>query len=66
MVTAGPMSAHSQDLIPLLKVLLADNVNKLQLDKEVDIKKIRIFYMTTSACLRSSPIPTSMKNVILK
>ncbi|KRT80343.1 amidase, partial [Oryctes borbonicus] len=66
MVTAGPMSAHSEDLIPLLKILLDDNVNKLRLDEEVNVKKIKIYYMTESSCLRASPIPSSMKKVILK
>lgn len=66
MVTAGPVSAHSEDLIPLLKVLLDDNVNRLRLHKEVEIKKVKIHYMLTYNCLKSSPIPTVMQEVVLK
>lgn len=66
MVTAGPVSAHSEDLMPLLKVLLDDNVNKLQLNKEVDIKKVKIYYMLAYNCFKSSPMPTVMQEVVLK
>lgn len=42
MVVAGPMARHSEDLIPLLKVLLNKNVDKLTLDKKVD--KVKVYY----------------------
>lgn len=35
MVTAGPMARHTEDLIPLLRLLLGQNVSKLKLDTEV-------------------------------
>lgn len=38
------MCRHAEDLLPLLKVIAGKNAEKLNLDKKVDIKKIRYFY----------------------
>ncbi|XP_071451340.1 fatty-acid amide hydrolase 2 [Hetaerina americana] len=45
MTTAGPMSTHSKDLIPILRVLVGDKVKLLNLDAEVDPMKLRYHYM---------------------
>ena len=43
----GPMCRHSEDLLPLLRVLLGDNQHLLQLDAEVHFTKCRFFYLLT-------------------
>ena len=35
MVTAGPMTRFAEDIIPILKILLGENVKKLHLDAKV-------------------------------
>lgn len=45
MVTIGPMARSASDLAPIVKVIAGDNVHKLSLDKPVDIKKVKVYYM---------------------
>jgi len=44
-LVTGPMSRFCADLIPMYRVLAAENVNKLKLDSKVELSKIRYFYM---------------------
>ncbi|KAK9506094.1 hypothetical protein O3M35_008092 [Rhynocoris fuscipes] len=41
----GPMARHAEDLPLLLKVLAGERAKGLNLDKEVDLKNINVFYM---------------------
>ena len=46
MHSIGPMCRYAEDLKPMLKVLAKDDqIERLQLDKPVDIKKTRVYYM---------------------
>lgn len=40
----GPMSRYATDLKPVLKVIAGKNAVKLNLDEEVDIKSIKVYY----------------------
>eukprot|EP00095_Tigriopus_kingsejongensis_P007418 maker-scaffold955_size76929-snap-gene-0.14 protein:Tk07418 transcript:maker-scaffold955_size76929-snap-gene-0.14-mRNA-1 annotation:"hypothetical protein BRAFLDRAFT_254371" len=45
-LATGPMCRYAQDLMPMFKVLTGPKkAQELGLDKKVDIKKLRIFYM---------------------
>lgn len=43
----GPICRYASDLKPMLRVMAGDNVSKLKLDEEVDIKKLNVFYSTS-------------------
>lgn len=47
MQVLGPLCRYSEDLVPMLKVLLGDNKHLLQLDQEVLLTRCRYFYLTT-------------------
>ncbi|XP_068617677.1 fatty-acid amide hydrolase 2-A-like [Battus philenor] len=40
----GPMTRHAIDLKPLLNIMAGENSKKLNLDNEVDIKQLKVFY----------------------
>ncbi|KAG4070068.1 hypothetical protein HA402_013728 [Bradysia odoriphaga] len=42
----GPMSRFAVDLKPALKVMAAENAEKLKLDEPVDVSSVKIFYQT--------------------
>jgi len=44
-LVTGPMSRFCADLIPMYRVLAADNASKLKLDTKVELSKLRFFYM---------------------
>ncbi|MCL4134447.1 UNVERIFIED_CONTAM: hypothetical protein GTU68_002197, partial [Idotea baltica] len=44
-LVTGPMCRFTVDLIPMYKVLAASNVHLLSLDKKVNLKEIKIYYM---------------------
>ncbi|KAJ8916868.1 hypothetical protein NQ315_005875 [Exocentrus adspersus] len=46
MVAVGTLTRYVEDITPLLKVLVAENINKLKLDHPVDVKKLKIYYVT--------------------
>ncbi|KAK2585314.1 hypothetical protein KPH14_009997 [Odynerus spinipes] len=45
LLAIGPMCRYAQDLKPVLKILANNNAEKLNLDDEVDISKIKFYYM---------------------
>ncbi|XP_031833199.1 fatty-acid amide hydrolase 2 [Nomia melanderi] len=66
MAEAGPICRKSEDLIPLLKVLIGKKASLLQLDTPVDVKQIKIFYQESSGDLRASKVNSEMKTALLK
>ncbi|GJQ74757.1 hypothetical protein Trydic_g21604 [Trypoxylus dichotomus] len=44
-LTIGPMARYAEDLKPLLKIISGPNAHLLKLDEEVNLRKIRVFYM---------------------
>lgn len=66
MVVPGPMTRHAEDLAPLLKVLLGANANKLQLDRPIHIKDIKVYYVRNPQDPFVSPFRDEMKHVFEK
>ncbi|KAL3273273.1 hypothetical protein HHI36_014727 [Cryptolaemus montrouzieri] len=57
----GPMCRHAEDLLPLLKVVAGKNASKLQLDEDVRIADIDIFYQEDD---QGSPIVSPVNREI--
>ncbi|KAF2897334.1 hypothetical protein ILUMI_08829 [Ignelater luminosus] len=66
MVTAGTITKYSEDIIPFLKVLLGQNVEKLTLDKPINVKEIEVFYEFDYGDPKISPLGKEMRNAIQK
>ncbi|CAL1590785.1 unnamed protein product [Knipowitschia caucasica] len=43
LLSTGPMCRYAEDLLPMLKIMAGANVDKLSLNKKVDLKKLRFF-----------------------
>ena len=41
----GPMARHASDLLPMLQILAEDKAPLLELDKVVDLDKLRVFWL---------------------
>lgn len=41
----GPMARYASDLLPMLRIMAGNKVNKLKLDESVDLSKLRVFYI---------------------
>ncbi|CAG9812657.1 unnamed protein product [Phaedon cochleariae] len=64
MVNAGPLTKYSEDLMSVLKVLVGpENSMKLKLDQHVDVKKIKICYVSDPRDLFVSPFRPEMKKI---
>lgn len=50
------MTRHAVDLKPLLKILAGHNANKLNLDKPVDVKKLKYYYQFSSEAPLVDPV----------
>lgn len=73
MVCAGPMVKHAEDLAPLTKILfhtemeeVAAAAKRLQLDKTVDVKDIKFYYVEEPLDPRISPVSSEVKAAIKK
>lgn len=65
MASIGLVSSHCADLIPLTKIIVdADKVQELNLDRVVDVKKLRYFYVETAQDLRVSPISPELRSAM--
>ncbi|XP_029825892.3 fatty-acid amide hydrolase 2-B [Ixodes scapularis] len=61
LITPGPMCRYAEDLLPVLRVIAGENAAALGLDKPVDLKKLKIYYVVdngnkyfTSLCKEQS------------
>ncbi|KAG5898522.1 hypothetical protein JTB14_038474 [Gonioctena quinquepunctata] len=66
MVNAGPLTKYAEDLAPLLKILVAENVNKLRLDDPVDLRKLEVYYILNPKDPFVSPSRDEMKTSLLR
>lgn len=64
MVTAGTITRHCEDIIPFLKILLAENVSQLKLDTKVNLKDVKVFYTLDPKDARVSPVCAEIKKYI--
>ncbi|KAI5642150.1 amidase domain-containing protein [Phthorimaea operculella] len=64
----GPMVRHAVDLKPLLKIISGENSAKLNLDKPVDIKNLKVYYQFSNGAPLVDPVDpdirTAMKKVV--
>ncbi|XP_041982462.1 uncharacterized protein LOC121735634 [Aricia agestis] len=70
MASIGFVARHTEDLAPLTNIVAAEKAALLQLDRPVNIKDIKVFYMETSNDPLLSPVcddlRQAMKRVIAK
>uniref|UniRef100_A0A1A9X225 Amidase domain-containing protein n=1 Tax=Glossina brevipalpis TaxID=37001 RepID=A0A1A9X225_9MUSC len=67
MVVAGPMARYSRDLMPIFKILLRPEVKeKMQIEKPVDLKKLRYFYIPCNRVWQCNPINNETQMVMHK
>ncbi|CAK1550379.1 unnamed protein product [Leptosia nina] len=60
MFCLGFISKHVEDLAPLTKILAGEKSDKLQLDRQVDIRTVKFYYMETSHDCLVSPLRSEM------
>lgn len=66
-LTIGPMVRFAEDLKPTLKILAGEKAEQLNLDKEVNLKKLRIFYKDNAGeSLVLIPTDEEIKEVMKK
>ncbi|XP_069696684.1 fatty-acid amide hydrolase 2-like isoform X2 [Periplaneta americana] len=64
-LSIGPMCKHAVDLLPTLRIIAGKNVDKLQLDKKVDIRNIKFYYMEDDGGTATvSPVDPEIKKVL--
>lgn len=67
MVVAGPMSRYAEDLMPLFKVLVdPEMAPQLKLNEEVDITKLRYFYIPSNDMPSCSPVSREAQSMMFK
>lgn len=66
MVGCGPIVRYAEDLTPMIKVLVGENVAKLKLDERVNIANIKVYYMTENHDIFCSTIRGEMKDIFRK
>ncbi|XP_052751078.1 fatty-acid amide hydrolase 2-like [Galleria mellonella] len=64
MFALGFITKHVEDLAPLTKVVAGDKAGLLNLDRKVDIKNLKYYYMETSYDCQVSPIRSELKAVM--
>lgn len=64
MASIGFISKHVEDLAPLTKIVAADKAKELDLDREVDLKNVRVYYVETAQDLRVSPISAELREAM--
>ncbi|CAH2043206.1 unnamed protein product, partial [Iphiclides podalirius] len=64
MFCLGFISKHVEDLQPLTKVIAGDKAELLKLDREVDIKDIKFYYLESAADPLVSPLRKEMRNAM--
>lgn len=63
----GPMTRFATDLKPMMKVLSGENVDLLNLDEEIDLKKINVFYQhNDSGGVMVSPVDSDIEAAIIR
>ncbi|KAF3420431.1 hypothetical protein E2986_12465 [Frieseomelitta varia] len=66
MAEAGPICKKAEDLIPILKTIIGEKASLLNLDAEVDIRCLNIFYQESSGDIRTSRVNWEMRTALLK
>ncbi|XP_034834688.1 fatty-acid amide hydrolase 2-like [Maniola hyperantus] len=64
MASIGFVSKHCEDLIPLTKVVADEKAHLLNLDRQVDVKELKFYYVESINDLRVSPVGSDLKKVM--
>lgn len=65
MVVVGPMTRSAADLLPIFKVLAGPETSKkLKLNDEVDLSKLKFYYMFDNQDARCLPVLAEVKNAM--
>lgn len=64
MLSLGFISKHAEDLGPLTKILSGPNAEKLNLDRDINIKDIKIYYTEAALDHHVSSIRPEMRNAM--
>ncbi|OWR46450.1 fatty-acid amide hydrolase 2 like protein [Danaus plexippus plexippus] len=62
----GFVSKHPEDLAPLTKIVAGEKAGLLDLDRKVDIKDIKFYYVEDVKDLRISPVCSELKKAMHK
>lgn len=66
-LTIGPMTRYAEDLPIMMKVLTGDLTTQLKLDKEVDLRHVKVLHMTDiGKSISMIPVQEEIKTGILK
>ncbi|KAI8439156.1 hypothetical protein MSG28_013003 [Choristoneura fumiferana] len=66
MLSLGFITKHVEDLAPLTKVIAGDKAPLLKLDRNVDIKDIKFYYMESSNDCRLSSVRPELKEAMAR
>lgn len=66
MLALGFIAKHAEDLAPLTKIICGDRANQLNLDRSVDIKDIKFYYLEESDDLHCSRMKADVKEAMEK
>ncbi|CAG2102359.1 unnamed protein product [Medioppia subpectinata] len=66
LLSIGPMCRYACDLKPMLRVMAGDNAAKLELDKAVDLNKLKFYYMESDGNSFHTPIQPEIRDAIHK
>lgn len=66
MVVAGPITRYADEIAPMLKVLVARNLDKLRLDEPVNVKDIKIYFVTDPRDPFVSPLRSEMTSTLTR
>ncbi|XP_037293151.1 fatty-acid amide hydrolase 2 [Manduca sexta] len=64
MLALGFISKHTEDLIPLTKIIAGDKAQLLKLDRSVDMKDIKFYYLESSKDVMVSSVRSEIKKAM--
>ncbi|XP_045774675.1 fatty-acid amide hydrolase 2-like [Maniola jurtina] len=64
MASIGFVSKHCEDLIPLTKIVADEKAQLLNLDRQVDVKDLKFYYVESVNDLRVSPVGSDIKKIM--
>ncbi|XP_013190328.1 fatty-acid amide hydrolase 2 [Amyelois transitella] len=62
----GFVSKHCEDLAPLTKIVAGDKARELNLDRRVDVKNIKVYYVESTQDPLVSPISAELRQTMKK
>ncbi|KAG8253323.1 hypothetical protein J6590_036845 [Homalodisca vitripennis] len=66
MSTAGTLTRYAEDISPMLKLLVGENVDKLKLDTQVNMKQLRLSFVVDFNEMRMSRLNGETRTVLEK